>query len=106
MTAWVIPDAVSSATPLTLIAKGNIDALPTLTNMFLGIRGGCLGETSVLALLFGGAYLMIRRVISWHIPVMFIGTVFALTALLGQEPLYQLMSGVSSLVPSSWPPTT
>jgi electron transport complex protein RnfD len=93
MTTWVIPDAVTSSTPLALIKKGELDALPSLLNMFLGVRGGCLGETSAAALLLGGIYLMIRRVISWHIPVVFIATVFALTALLGREPLYQLFSG-------------
>ncbi len=94
MTTWVIPpDAVSGATPLALLKKGDLNALPSLLDMFLGVRGGCLGETSTLALLLGGAYLMIRRVISWHIPVSFIGTVFVLAALLGKEPVYQLMSG-------------
>jgi electron transport complex protein RnfD len=93
MTTWVIPDAVSGATPLALLKKGDLAALPSLTNMFLGVRGGCLGETSALALLLGGAYLLIRRVISWQIPAAFIGTVLALTALLGREPLYQLLSG-------------
>lgn len=93
MTTWVQPDAISSATPLALLKKSEFDALPSLMNMFLGVRGGCLGETSVLALLIGGVYLMVRRVISWHIPVMFIGTVFVLTALLGRAPVYQVMSG-------------
>jgi len=94
MTTWVIPpDMVSGATPLALLKKGETAALPMLLDMFLGVRGGCLGETSVLALLLGGCYLMIRRVISWHIPVTFIATVFALTALLGREPVYQVMSG-------------
>lgn len=94
MTTWVIPsDAVAGATPLALIKKDNLDALPPLLSMFLGSRGGCLGEVSVLALLLGGAYLLIRRVISWQIPVSFIGTVFVLSALLGIEPFYQVMSG-------------
>lgn len=97
MTTWVIPgtgsDAVSGATPLVLIAKGNLETLPSLTNMLLGVRGGCLGETSVIALVLGGLYLMVRRVISWHTPVIYIATVFAFTALLGQQPVYQVMSG-------------
>lgn len=93
MTTWTFPDAVSTATPLALIKKGDIDALPSLMNMFLGVRGGCLGETSAAALLLGGIYLMLRRVISWHIPVTFIATVFVLTALLGKEPVYQMFSG-------------
>ena len=93
MTNWVFPDAVSSATPLSLLATGDTAQLPALTDMFLGVRGGCLGETSVLAILIGGIYLMCRKVISWHTPVAFIGTVFVCTALLGEMPVYQILSG-------------
>ena len=93
MTTWVFPDAVSSATPLGLISTGATDQLPSLLQMFLGVRGGCLGETSVLALLLGGIYLVIRKVITWHTPVVYIGTVFLFTLALGQMPVYQIMSG-------------
>lgn len=94
MTTWVIPDAVSGATPLVLL-KGTEDsgALPSISNMLLGVRGGCLGETSAISLVIGGVYLLVRRVISWHTPVAFIGTVFLLTLLLGKQPEYQLLSG-------------
>ena len=96
MTAWQFPDAVSSATPLALMASGNTAALPSLWDMFLGMKGGCLGEVSGLALLLGFAYLLIRRVISWHTPVAFVGTVFLLSWLLDGSPvyaLYQIFSG-------------
>ena len=96
MTTWAVPaftDATSSATPLSLIAAGGLDQLPSLAQMFLGARGGSMGETSCLALLLGGLYLIYRKVISWHTPVAFIGTVLVLTALLGQQPLYQVMAG-------------
>ena len=86
-------DAVTAATPLALIANGETESLPTLAQMFLGARGGSMGETSCLALLIGFAYLLYRGVISWHTPVAFIGTVLVCTALLGQEPLYQVMAG-------------
>ena len=76
MTAWVFPDAVSTATPLAVMAAGG--KLPGLLDMFLGVKGGCLGEVSVLALLIGFAWLLFRRVIKWHVPVIFIGTVFVL----------------------------
>ena len=95
MTTWAIPaftDATSAATPLAVIA-GSEGSLPSLMNMFLGARGGSMGETSCLALLIGFAYLLYRRVISWHTPVAFIGTVLVCTALLGQQPLYQVMAG-------------
>ena len=93
LTSWNYADAVTSATPLALITSGNIEALPSVQDMLLGVRGGCIGETSVIALALGGIYLLVRRVISWHTPVVFIATVVALTALLGQQPLYQMMSG-------------
>jgi len=95
MTSWAVPafaDATSAATPLAVIASGEGE-LPTLAQMFLGARGGSMGETSCLALLLGGIYLIYRRVISWHTPVAFIGTVLVCTALLGQQPLYQVMAG-------------
>ncbi len=86
-------DAVSSATPLALIESGNGASLPSLPQMLLGIHMGCLGETCSVALLLGGIYLMVRRVISWHTPVAFLGTLFVCTALLGQAPVYQVLSG-------------
>ena len=85
-------DAVTAATPLAIISSGEGE-LPTLLQMFLGARGGSLGETSCLALLIGFGYLLYRRIISWHTPVAFIGTVLVCTALLGVEPLYQVMAG-------------
>lgn len=93
MTTWVFPDTVSTATPLALISSGSTDQLPGLLQMFLGQRGGCLGETCVLALLLGGIYLVVRKVITWHTPVIYIATVFLFTLALGQEPVYQIMSG-------------
>lgn len=85
-------DAVTAATPLAILG-GAEGQLPSLAQMFLGARGGSLGETSCLALLIGGAYLIYRRVITWHTPVAFLGTVLVCTALLGQQPLYQVMAG-------------
>ena len=86
MTNWAAPkiaavaDAVSGATPMAQIAAGET---PNLLNMFLGTTGGSLGETSALALLIGGIYLVYRKVINPIIPVAFIGTVFVFTAVLG-----------------------
>jgi len=91
MTTFTGPDAISGATPLALIAAGG--APPPLTAMILGVRGGCLGETSALALVIGGVYLLARRAITWHAPVTFIATVFALTAVLGMQPVWQILSG-------------
>jgi len=94
MTTWVqLPDSVSSATPLMLLSRNELESLPGIWNMIVGTRGGCLGETSAIALAAGGIYLLARRVITWHTPVVFIGTVVALSALLGMEPLYQMFAG-------------
>ena len=71
-------DAVSSATPLELIGVEGAE-LPSLLDMFLGLRGGAIGEGCILALLLGFAYLLVRRVIRWQTPVIFIGTVFVLS---------------------------
>lgn len=71
-------DGVSSATPLALLKSGeSVDLL----SMFIGNTGGTIGETSVIAILIGGIYLLLKKVISWRIPVLYIGTV-ALFALI------------------------
>ena len=95
MTSWVKPgfsnaagvfnaaDAVTGATPLAEMA---MEQLPTasLTDMFLGNIGGCIGETSGALLLVGLVYLLIRKIISLRIPVAFVGTVAVLTFLFPQ----------------------
>ena len=97
MTHWTAPvtspDAVTSATPLAAAAKGLTDSMPSYLELFLGDHAGCLGETSALALLIGGLYLIIRRVITWHTPVMFIGTVALMSFFCGKDVLYQVLSG-------------
>ena len=69
-------DAVSSATPLALIEKGET---PATLDLFLGISGGAIGETCAAALLLGLIYLLVRRIITWHIPVTYIASVFLLS---------------------------
>ena len=63
-------DTVSSATPLAS------EEATSLTDLLLGLHGGAIGETCAAALLLGGLYLLVRRVITWHVPAAFIGTVF------------------------------
>jgi len=77
----MVPDAVSGATPLAALKTGS--ELPGLWNTFIGNVGGTIGEVSAAALLLGGIYLLVRKVISWHVPVTYIGTVAVLTFLLG-----------------------
>lgn len=72
-----VVELVSSATPLELLAQGAENA-PSLMELFLGLHGGAIGETCCLALLIGFAWLLFRRVINWHVPVIFVGTVFVL----------------------------
>ena len=109
MTAWAVPsvmrdvvvDATTMSTPLSYMHTG--DALPeyfNFLNMFLGGIPGSIGEVSALALLVGAAYLLIRKVITWRIPVTFIGTVAVLTLVFGKEGysnvdwmLYNVLSG-------------
>lgn len=88
--SWTM-DAVSSATPLTL-AKQEGAATPYL-DLFLGNVGGCVGEVSALAILFGAAYLLYKGTITWHIPLPYLGTVAFIAAVLGKDPLFHLFSG-------------
>ena len=74
-------DVTSGATPMALIKNGAFNELPTIREMFLGTIGGSLGEVSALMLLLGGVYLIIRKVISWQIPVAYIGTVAVVSLL-------------------------
>lgn len=84
----------SGATPLELIGVEGA-SLPGMGAMFLGTYGGAIGETSSVALLIGFAYLLVRKVISWHIPVVFIATVFVLSLVAGgaNYALYQILAG-------------
>ena len=98
MTKWIAPtgfftdiDAATSATPLTVMVKGA--GVPSYLDLLLGNHGGSLGETCALTLILGGIYLLVRRVISWHAPVAFIGTVALMSLVCGRDVLGQLLSG-------------
>ena len=107
MTTWSFPagaeaaatgatsvDAVTCATPLALIKRGNAEQLDLLKNLLLGNAGGCVGETCAVALLIGAAYLLARRVITWHIPVSFLATMFVFAFFKGGvPPLFHVLSG-------------
>ncbi len=81
MTTWQHPrwrvDAVTSATPLLLYKHNEFGFLSTITNwdLLFGNRGGCIGEVCVAALLFGAAFLLLKKYITWHIPFTYISTV-------------------------------
>lgn len=114
MTTWPVVkpfttsylDAETAATPLSALKEavktGSMDQiqLPSLTDMFLGNMGGSLGEISALALIIGVAYLLLRKVISWHIPVSILATVFVFAGIMHTvnpamyaSPFVHLMTG-------------
>lgn len=117
MTSWPLPlqrlvpqsDAVTGATPLGIIKEGLksghtlpelTSELPSTADLLFGTTGGSLGEMSALALLAGGIYLMIRKVISWHIPVTMLATIALMTGIFHyvnpgkyMDPLFHLLTG-------------
>ena len=102
MTTFVKPfnyDAITSATPLAALKEGKIlEHIPYL-DLFLGNRGGCIGEVCILALLIGAAFLLIKGYISWHIPVIYIFTtalftfIFGGNGLFGGDWLFHILTG-------------
>ena len=119
MTTWPKPilsmadkfslDAVSGPTALGTLKEGlmkgdAVDQLmsnvPSYTDLFMGGIGGSLGEVSALALILGGIFMLIRKIISWHTPISFIGTVFVFTGILWlidptmyADPIFHLLAG-------------
>ncbi len=85
MTDWVL-DGTSTATPLGGAAVTNLE-------LFLGNIGGSLGETSALALLLGGAYLLYKRLIDWRLPLGYLGAVVVLALVVGEDPIFHLLAG-------------
>ena len=75
----VTVDTVAGATPLPSIGAGQ---MPLLSDLLLGLTGGAIGETCAVALLIGFIYLLARRIITWHIPVSFVGSVFVFSLLM------------------------
>lgn len=93
-------DSVSSATPLSSLKNGGIPT-ESFIKLLVGNNSGSLGETCVVLILLGGIFLLIRGIITWHIPVSFIGTVAVLTFIFPLSGghfdmsfmLYELLSG-------------
>lgn len=110
MTSWPKPiesrlsylDAVTGATPMAAIKAGNLSLCENANflDMFIGKIGGSLGEVAAIALILGGIYMIARKIITWHIPVSIILTVFAFAGLLWLidpsqyvNPLYHILGG-------------
>ena len=87
-----IVDTVSGATPLAVLAEGGEYKL---TDLLFGIHGGAIGETCAIALLIGFIYLLVTRVITWHIPVSFVGFVYIGSLLIEGDPMRALMMTLS-----------
>ena len=81
-------DAMKRGVPEILIGEGN-----PYVQALIGKMGGCLGETSALALLIGGAYLIYKKQIDWKMPLIIIATVAVFTGIAGRDPLMHVLSG-------------
>ena len=89
-------DIVASATPLAAIKDGSLHQLPSLLHMFIGLRGGAIGEVCSLALILGYIYLVVKKVIHFETPLIFVATVFLLSLLIKGDvtiALYQVLGG-------------
>ncbi|MBQ7343554.1 MAG: RnfABCDGE type electron transport complex subunit D [Clostridia bacterium] len=96
LTSFQNPELVSGATPLVSINAGILEGLPSIGDMLLGNRAGAVGETCIIAILLGGAYLIVRKVINWETPVVLLGTVFLLSLIIKGDAtvaLYELLGG-------------
>lgn len=106
-------DAITEATPLGLVKEGVqngiplseiMPTLPGYTDLLTGNFSGSLGEVSAILLLLGFGYMLIKKIITWHIPVATLGTIFIFTGILWQvnpeqfaDPLFHLLSGGAML---------
>ncbi len=97
---WSVSDIVTGPTPLGILKEGGAAEMPTYMNMLVGQMGGSFGEVSAIALLIGAVFLLIRKVITWHIPVSFMLTVFLFSGLFWlidptqyANPFFHLLTG-------------
>ncbi len=103
--AWALgADAVTGATPLGVLAEKGPAGLSSHMDLFLGQVGGCIGEVSAIAILVGGAYMLYKKIITWHIPVLYLGSLFAFTGVLWlidsskyADPVFHILAGGAML---------
>ncbi len=93
MTTWAIPKYYQNSAEIVTGATPLVSGDASYIDLFLGNVGGCIGETSALALLIGGIFLIVTKIVSPSAPVSFIGTVALLTLISGGDVLYQILSG-------------
>lgn len=117
MTSWPLPfvsrgsyiDAATGATPLSVLKEGLkggtplqdlLSELPSYGNMFMGVMGGSFGEVAAIALLMGFVYMLVRKIITWHIPVSIVAAVFIFSGILNisdptqfAPPMFHVLTG-------------
>lgn len=99
ITTWYKPfwykgmDVITTATPLAISSLHTNGNIPSYFDMFIGVRSGCIGETSILALLIGAIYLIAKGIIKLHIPLAYIATVALGAFLFKADPLFHIMAG-------------
>lgn len=92
MTTWINPvDGTTRATPLALMKMEGIST--DYVKLFFGNVGGSLGETSAFLIIIGGLYLIYKGYVDWCIPASYLGSVAILSVILGQDPVFHLLSG-------------
>jgi len=92
MTSWIMPDGVTGATPLGILKNEGVKAV-SHSELFIGNIGGCIGETSAVALLIGALFLLITKTIDWRIPLAYLGSLFVLTFIFGKDPIFHILAG-------------
>jgi electron transport complex protein RnfD len=113
MTTWPVPlqniwsfgaDAVTSATPLGVLAEKGPADLPSYMDLFIGQVGGCIGEISALAILVGGIYMIYKKIITWHIPVIYLASLAGFSGILYlvdsskyADPIFHILAGGAML---------
>jgi len=91
-------DVTTGATPLGVLKEEGMAGMPQAWDLFLGHVGGSLGEVSALAILIGAIYMLCRKIISWHIPVAFIGTAFLFSGILWLVDPTQYLDPLSTIL--------
>lgn len=91
-TSW-LADAVTTATPLGEGFTTTLTKPELYRALFFGNVAGSVGETSALLILIGGAILLAFGIIKWHIPVFYIATVFVMSLIMGQDPIFHILAG-------------
>jgi len=94
MTTFSAPfDAITQATPLAALKEGRLMQHLSYLDLFLGKRGGCIGEVCIAALVIGAIFLLLRGYISWHIPVSFVATTAIFVQCFGADWLFHVLTG-------------